>query len=110
MNKLSKDEVMEAFRIRAGSGSANWEYAGSGTSYAYRLAFPDACFVIRGNLTGNHLILALDMMDGSGELLGIAAADSETPLYWVLSDIFLSARYEAGNPFIEELLESARHS
>ena len=110
MSISSKDEVVKAFQERAESGLANWEYAGSSTIYAYRLAFPDVCFVIRGNLYGHHLILALDMMNANGELLGTVAADSDTPEYPILSDIFLSARYEAGNPFIEEMLESARQS
>ncbi len=109
MARLSPDEVLAAFQERAKSGPVNWEYAGSRYSYAYRLTFPDLCFVIRGALSGKQAVFVLDMMDSGGETLGLAAGDSADPdsyYYSVVGDIFVSARRQAGNPYLEEVRES----
>ena len=111
MSRLSADEVLAEFRERTESGQIDWEYAGNRWDYAYRLAFPDLCFVIRMGLVGKNVIVVLKMMDSSGETLGLVAGDSDdpdSPHYSVLGDIFLSARHQAGNPFMEEVLESMR--
>lgn len=113
MRKFSEDEVLETFHERTKSGPMNWEYAGNRWVRAYRLAFPDLCFVIRGALSGKEAVFVLEMTDSSGEMLGLAAGDSadpESPHYSELGNILRSARRQAGDPLMDEALESARQS
>ena len=111
MSRLSQEEVMAAFQERTLLGPVNWEYAGNRWDYAYLLPFPDLSFLIRAALSGKALSLALKMMDSDGETLGFVFGDSAEPepsYYSALSDIFLSARRQAGNPLMEETPETSR--
>lgn len=113
MRKFSGDATLAEFWERTKSGTVSWEYIGNELVSGYRLELPDVSFEIRGALCGKQVVLVLKMLDSSGETLGIAAGDSgdpESPHYAILGDILLSARHQAGDPFMEEMPESARQS
>ena len=109
MNGLSGDATLAEFLERTKSEPVNWEYIGNELVSAYRLDFPDVSFQIRGMLSGRQVVFVMKMLDSGGETLGIAAGDSgdpESPHYSILGDILLSARHQAGDPFMEEMPES----
>ena len=111
--KFSADATLAEFWKRTESGPVNWEYIGNRWVSAYRLSLPDVSFEIRGVLSGKHVVFVLKMLGSNGELLGGAAGDSgdsESPHYEILGDILLSARHQAGDPFMEEMPESIRRS
>lgn len=109
MRKFSADATLTQFWQRTESKPVDWEYIGNRWVSAYRLAFPDVSFEIRGVLSGKQVVFVLKMLDSNGELVGAAAGDSgdpESPHYEILGDILLSARHQAGDPFMEEMPES----
>ena len=111
MRKFSADATLAEFRERTKSGPVNWEYIGHEFVSAYRLEFPGVSFEIRGVSSGKQVIFTLAMLDSNEELVGAVAGDSgdpESPYYVILGDILLSARHQAGDPFMEEMPESIR--
>jgi hypothetical protein len=111
MRKFGADATLAEFRERIKSGPVNWEYIGHEFVSAYRLKFPDVSFEIRGARSGKQVIFTLKMLDSNGELVGAAAGDSgdaESPHYAILGDILMSARHQAGDPFMEEAPEPIR--
>ena len=102
--KFNAEQVMTEFRERAESGPVNWEYTGHELILAYRVDFPDVSFEIRGGLSLKQAIVVLTMSDSNGEVLGIAAGDSdepEPPHYEMLGRILRSARRQAGDPVMD---------
>ena len=102
--KFNAEQVMTEFRERAESGPVNWEYIGHEFVLAYRADFPDASFEIRGGLSGKQAVVVLKMLAPGGEVLGIAAGDSdepEPPHYEMLGRILRSARRQAGDPVMD---------
>lgn len=113
MRKYSGDATLAEFMERTKCGAVNWEYIGNELVSAYRVRFPDVSFEIKGSLSGKQVVFVLKMLDAGGELLGGVAADSgdpESPHYAILGDILLSARHQAGDPFMEEMPETSRQS
>ena len=111
MRKFSGDATLAEFWERTKSGAVNWKYIGNELVSGYRLELTDAAFEIRGVLSGKQVVFVLKMLDSNGETLGIAAGDSgdpESPHYVILGDILLSARHQAGDPFMEEMPEPMR--
>ena len=113
MRKFSADATLAEFGKRTEAGPVNWEYIGNRWVSAYRVEFPDVSFEIRGASSGKQVIFVLKMMDSCGDTLGIVAGDSGDPdssHYEIVGDILLSARHQAGDPFMEEMPESLRRS
>ena len=111
MRKFSGDATLAEFWERTKSGPVSWKYIGNELVSGYRLEFPDVVFEIRGVRSGKQVVFVLKMVDPGGETLGIAAGDSgdtESPHYAILGDILLSARHQAGDPFMEEMPEPIR--
>ena len=113
MRKFNGDQVMAEFWKRTESGPVNWKYIGHEFVLAYRLDLPDVSFEIRGVRSGKQVVYTMTMSDPSGELLGIAAGDSDEPdppHYRVLGKILRSARRQAGDPIMDDMPDRARQS
>ena len=113
MRKFNAGEVMAEFWKRTESGQVNWEYIGHEFVLAYRLEFPDVSFEIRGARSGRQIVYVLNMLNSRGELLGIAAGDSDEPdppHYEILGKILRSARRQAGDPIMDDVPETSRQS
>ena len=102
------DEELKGYLDLIKSDPAKWEY--DGFMNTYRMALPELSAVIRGRLISKDVVFSLKLIDPSVKEIGTAGATPYDPLYSELSEICAEARRQAGNPFIEEVLESIRRS